>query len=142
MADAAGRRQTFLVLHLALVAGLFASFLAFAVLLWMGTAPLLPADGAEGIAFALAALALGPITIGLIWARPRVPARRPDQPVEAFWQGPATGSRALLLWALWEGAALLGAVGTVLTGSLIPAATALVALALLLTHGPGHLEGR
>lgn len=32
--------------------------------------------------------------------------------------------------------------GTVLTGSLIPAATALVSLALLLTHGPGHLEGR
>lgn len=29
MADATGRRQTFLVLHLALVAGLFAGFLAF-----------------------------------------------------------------------------------------------------------------
>ncbi len=140
MASAVGRRQAMRILHLALVAGLFAIGAAFGMLFWIGTAPLLPADSAETIAYAIAALALGPIVIGLVWARPRVPARRPDQPAEEFWEDPNAGSRALILWAIWEGSAILGAGGTLLTGSLVPAAAGLMALALLITHGPGHLD--
>jgi len=128
------------ILHLALVAGLLAIGAAFGMLFWTGTAPLLLAGSAETVAYAIAALALGPIVIGLVWARPRVPARRPDQPAEEFWEDPTAGSRALLLWAIWEGGAILGATGTLLTGSLVPAAAGLMALALLITHGPGHLD--
>jgi hypothetical protein len=128
------------ILHLALVAGLLAIGAAFGTLLWLGTAPLFPAGGADTLAYAIAALALGPIVIGVAWARPRVPARRPDQPAEEFWEDPTTRSRVMLLWAIWDGGAILGATGTLLTGSLVPAAAGLMALALLITHGPGHLD--
>lgn len=140
MASVAGRRQTVVMLHLALVAGVLGLIAAFGALFWMGTAPLLPAEGADLIAYTLTALAACPILVGLVRARPRIPSRRAEQPVEEFWQDPAAGNRALVLWALWDGGTILGAAGTLLTGSLLPAAAGLVSFALLLTHGPGHLS--
>ena len=50
--------------------------------------------------------------------------------------------KALLLWVFWEGAGMIGAVGTLLTGSYYPATVGVVALALYLINGPGYLEDR
>ncbi len=136
------KRQTVVIVHLSLVGGLAMIVAAFGTLFWLETAPLLRSDGAELIAYALSAMALGPILLGWAWARPRIPARAAETPVETYWRDPANGGRSLLLWTLWDGGAITGAVGTLLTGSFIPAAAGLVGFALLITHGPGYLESR
>lgn len=136
-------RTTVQRLHLALVGGLLTVVTVFGALFYPGVAPMLPAgELTDLIAYAIAAGSLGPLLFGWFWARPRVPERPTDLPVEEYWKGAEPGAKALLLWVLWEGSAMTGAVGALLTGSLIPAMPALLALALLLTHGPGHLEGR
>lgn len=130
------------ILHLALIAGVCAVWLAFGALFSLGSAPFLPHGSPPVIAASLAAGALVPILLGWFWARPRIPYRRGSVSVEAFWQDAEAGMRALLAWVLWEGGAMIGAVGTVLTGSLVTAASGLVGLALLLLHGPHYLESR
>lgn len=136
-------RTTVQRLHLALVGGLVAVVTVFGALFYLGVAPMLPAETTTVlISYVIAAASLGPLLFAWFWARPRVPERPPDLSVEEYWKGPEPGAKALLLWVLWEGSAMTGAVGALLTGSLIPATTALLALALLLTHGPGFFEGR
>ncbi len=135
-------RPTIARLYLALVGGLLGVMAVFGFLLWQGTAPLLRTPDVALIAIDMAVVASGLILIGLLWARPKVPRRARSVPVEAFWRDPEAGARALLLWVLWEGSAVISSVGTLLTGSLLTAAVGAAALGLLVTHSPGYLEGR
>ena len=130
-------------LHFALIGGLTAVMAVFASLFLLGTAPFLRSEGgAPLIAIVLAVVALAPILLGLFWGRGQIPLRLNDLSVEVYWCTPDTGGRALLLWVLWEGGAMIGTVGTLLTGSFLPASVAMLGLALLVTHGPGYLERR
>ncbi|MEO8139981.1 MAG: hypothetical protein ABI742_10055 [Gemmatimonadota bacterium] len=129
-------------LYFALVGGLCAVFTTFASIFWLGTAPLLQTEGTLVLALAMSLVPLGPILLGWIWARPQVPFRPEGKSLEQFWQDPVTGGRALLVWALFEGSGIIGAVGTLLTGSVLTAGAALLGLASLLTNGPGYFESR
>jgi len=52
------------------------------------------------------------------------------------------GRHAFVAWVLWEGAALLGFVGVLISGASPPAITGLLAFVLLLLHGPSYVEER
>ena len=135
-------RATLRRLHFALIGGLTAVMAVFGSLFLLGAAPFLRSEEAPLIAIVLAVVALGPMLLGLFWARGQIPLRLNDVSVEVYWCTPDSGGRALLLWVLWEGGAMIGTVGTLLTGSLLPASVAMLGLALLVTHGPGYLESR
>lgn len=135
------RRQV-VVLYAALLFAVLSTGTVFGVLFGLGIAPLLRDTDPTLVALVLALAPLGPYAVALLWAKPQVPLRRPEEPVAQYWQGPAAGGRALLLWVLCEGGAMIGCVGALLTGSLMPAASAVLGVALLVLNGPGHLEGR
>ena len=129
-------------LYFALVGGLLAVSTAFISIYWLGSAPLLPVESRSVIALVMCVVPLSPILLGWIWARPQVPPRNEGISEEQFWQDPVPGGKALLVWVLFEGSAIIGAVGTLLTGSVLPAGAALLGLASLLTNGPGYFESR
>jgi hypothetical protein len=135
-------RATVHHLYFALTGGLLAVMAVFASLFPLGTAPLLRAQGTPLIGIITAVAAVSPLLLGWLWARPQVPLRHKDTPVDHYWRAPGPGSGALLLWVLWEGGAMIGTLGTGLTGSPLTASAALLGLALLVTHGPGYLETR
>jgi hypothetical protein len=131
------------VLYWALVAGLTGVIAVFGLLFWLKTAPLLAVgERPPIIAWVMAAVGASCILFGFLWARPLVPLRRSGTTPGDFWKDPVAGARAVLLWVMWEGGAMIGAVGTLMTGSYFTAAAALAGLALLLTHSPGYLASR
>ena len=136
-------RSTVRTLYLVLLAGLLMVSAVFGVLFFLGTAPLLPADAQTTlIATVMAVVGMGPVLAGFFWARPNVPLKPANQSVDDYWRDQAVVGKALLLWVFWEGAGMIGAVGTLLTGSYYPATVGVVALALYLINGPGYLEDR
>lgn len=129
------------VLHGVITAGL-AVILAVFLLLTYGLhqAPVLfPGNPSPVIAYLLLAASLTVLSTALLVFKARVPARRSGQSVEEFWGMEARGS-ALLFWVLLEGGGIVGAVGFLITGSLIPAIGAVGAIYLFLTNGPGYFE--
>ena len=136
-------RSTVRTLYLVLLAGLASVSVAFSVLFFLGTAPLLPADAQTTlIATIMAVVGMGPVLAGFFWARPNVPLKPTEQSVDDYWRDQAVVGKALIMWVLWEGAGMIGAVGTLLTGSYYPATMGVVAVALYVTNGPGYLEER
>lgn len=135
-------RTTVRRLYFALLGGLISIMAVFASLSLMGLAPPLAKDPDPIIAIVLAAMALGMSLFGWFWARPRLLPRRRQDGVEDYWRAPEAGGRALLLWVIWESGTIISSLGTLLTASYLTAGTALLALALLVTHGPGYIEGR
>jgi hypothetical protein len=135
-------RSTVRRLYFALLGGLVTIMAVFASLFLLGTAPLIRESPGPVIAMVFATVTLGISLFGWLWARPQLPHRRRQDAVEDYWRAPEAGGRALLLWVLWEGGTIISTVGTLLTGSYLTATTALLALALLVTHGPGYIESR
>lgn len=135
-------RQRAVALHLALCGGLVTVAIVFGALLFQGNAPFLRDEQNAILSWVMATAALAPMMLGLVWARPRVPIRPPALDIDAYWRSTEAGPRALLTWTLWEGSAMIGAVGTLLTGSLVTGSVAAIGLALLLLHGPGYYESR
>jgi hypothetical protein len=129
-------------LYWALVGGLLGIMAVFGLLFWLKTAPLLASDRPPIIAWVLGAAGAACILFGWVWARPLVPVRPSGSAPADLWRDPNAGRRALFLWVLWEGGAMLATVGTLLTSSYFTAGVALAGLALLLTHSPGFLESR
>ncbi len=135
-------RKRAVALHLALSGGFGVVGVVFGALLYGGNAPFLRDAQNQVLPWALAVAGLGPMVLGLVWARPRVPIRPPALDIEAYWRDTDAGPAALLTWVLWEGSGMIGAVGTLLTGSLVTGGVAALGLALLLLHGPGYYESR
>lgn len=78
-------------------------------------------------------------TAGLLWSR--IPALR-DWPDQAAWWREQAG-RAVVVWALAEGAAMMGGVVWFLTGDpLILVGVTGAALAMLVMYRPGRLAER
>jgi hypothetical protein len=89
---------------------------------------------------------LSVVSIGLLVAaatilRRRIPERPADQSPTTFWAAGETRGSALVLWAVTEGAAVVGWVGYFLTGSVVPAAIAGLAFGMLVMLNPARLEG-
>lgn len=135
-------RRTVVLLHLALCGGYLLVGLVLGGLVLSHQAPLLPDQRDSILPWAMAVFALPSLALGLAWGRPRVPVRPREMPVEAYWARTEAGPRALFCWVLWEGGGMIGLVGTLLTGSVGPAAVAMIALALLVLHTPGYFEAR
>ncbi len=100
--------------------------------------------GANGtvIAVLLSVVALNSLGMGWFWARPKLVGPVTGASPENYWDNPVARAQALLMWVLWEGGAIIGLVGWVLTGSIYPVAVAAFGLVLLLLHSPGAIEGR
>jgi hypothetical protein len=137
-----GRAQV-VVLHRALLGGLVVCVVVFAILLYTPIAPFRP-DLASGpvVVWTLAAAPLVPLIIGWLLMRIKVPGRPSSLPAERYWAETDAGRHALVAWVLWEGAALLGFVGVLISGAIPPAITGLLALVQLLLHGPSYVEER
>jgi hypothetical protein len=130
-------------LHRALLGGLVVMVFVFAVLLYTRIAPLSP-DVASGpvVVWTLATAPLVPMLFGWLLMRIKVPGRPSSLPAERYWAETDAGRLALVAWVLWEGAALLGFVGVLISGALPPAITGLLAFVLLLLHSPSFVEER
>ena len=130
------------ILHLALVAGVVGIGAVVSFLLWNGTAPILAGEQLDLITYSIAVPSLASILVGWFCAKPRIPRRRRSQSTDDFWRTPHAAGNALVLWVLTEGAALMGLITILMTGSATTAIVAALGLVVLLTNGPGHLEGR
>jgi hypothetical protein len=135
-------RKRAVALHLALSGGFVTVTVVFGALLYLGNAPFLRGEQNQFLPSVIAIVGLAPMLLGLVWARPRVPIRPSALETEAYWRDTDAGPGALLTWVLWEGSGMIGAVGTLLTGSLATGVVAAIGLALLLLHGPGYYESR
>jgi len=128
------------MLHRALVGGLLTICVVFLVIaLGLHDAPLMAAgETTLMVGYVLAACSVMPIILGLLILKPRVPTRSSGQDDAAFWQlalGPVVS-----VWAVIEGAGIIGAVGALLTGSLAPAVAVAIALGSLVAFGPSHFD--
>jgi len=125
-----------------LVGGLVAIVTIFTMLFRLGIAPLLGGEITTVVAAVVAGAAAGPLLLAWLWARPRIPFRASTTSLEGFWEDPETRGHALILWVLCEGATIVAAVGTLLTGSYVTVGVGAIAFALLLAHRLGVLDER
>lgn len=125
------------ILHLALAGGLALVGGVFLVLESAAGGPL-SGPRIPGVAFAVVSVAQ--IVIALGWFRQRVRPRAFSQSVEDYWSSADIRGAAIVVWALLEGAGLFSWVGYLLIGGIVPAATAVLALVLLVGVRPSRLE--
>jgi hypothetical protein len=126
------------IMHAALVAGvvLAAGVVAF-LIQSKRIPPLLPG----GVATIVAALSLVQLVVAAGFLRRRIPERGIGEESQSYWAAPEHRGAAIVLWAVTEGAALLGLIGYFLTGALAPAVVAGIAIVTLAFFQPSHLEG-
>jgi len=126
------------ILHGALVAGLVLVGGTFILVLRVQGRPLgsAPSSG-EVLAGISVALLIGAYAI----LRRRIPERRFDQSQDDYWASAETRGACIVLWALVDGAGLVGWVGYVLTGVAVPAAAAALAILTLMLFRPSRIEG-
>lgn len=130
------------LLHRALAAGLTVVLAVFSFLIYQRGGPLLGPDAPRDlIGLVLGGAGLVPLALGFLVFRPRVPARRPGQDTQAYWSQPEVTGAALLVWVLFEGGGMMGAVGYLLSAHLAAGFTAAAGLAALVLNGPGALGG-
>lgn len=126
------------VLHLALVAGLVLAAGVFVVLIQVIR---FPAYASPTVGVILAAVSIMLLVLAAAFLRRRIPERRGDEQPDSYWESPELRGAAIVLWAVTEGAALLGLIGYLLTGAPVPAVAAGIAIATLILFRPSHLEG-
>jgi hypothetical protein len=126
------------ILHAALVIGLILVGGVFVFLL-RGLGPSLTNTPLIGYATAGLGLANLAVVVGVF--RPRIPQRRTDQSPDDYWATNEARAAAIVIWAMVEGAGLISLVGYFLTGAVIPAAVAALAVMTLIVLRPSQLEG-
>jgi hypothetical protein len=109
------------LLHRFLGIGQLAMTVTFAALVAAGAVPLLEADEASTVAYAMAGAAALMIVVALVGLRPRVPERLGGETTEAYWARPGVAAAATRVWFALEGAGLLAGVGFLLTACVAPA---------------------
>jgi hypothetical protein len=125
------------LLHRFLGIGLVMLAAVFAMLGYLGIAPLLPRNGVSPvIAYALSGIGVVLGAIALLFLKPRAPERKPGQSVEQYWSTRETGARVLPVWFLLEGAATTAAIGYLLTGEPVSLIVAALAIAAFWLCGP------
>ncbi len=91
-----------------------------------------------GVAMTIAGVLALAVASALV--RPRIPSRAPGQGADAYWNDVRVRTTAMILWAMVEGAGLLGALGYYLSGLLAPAGVLLLAMVAGVLFRPSALE--
>lgn len=94
----------------------------------------------RNVGLGLVSVAILLIGVGSALFRPRIPARASDQTPDDYWGNPAVASRAMLLWAVCEAAALLGVLAYFLAGMTSALAVAALGVLVGIIHRPSALE--
>jgi len=126
------------VLHSALLVGLAGAGTMLALIRRFNQPVSLPQTRLIGIA--VGALAVLFLAFARIVLRPKIPPRRPDQSVDAYWSEVSIRGTAIALWAIVEGAGFLAAMGYFLTGSAIPLIALALVLGVLVSVRPARIE--
>jgi hypothetical protein len=90
------------------------------------------------VVYALAGVSLALSALSALFLRGLVPRRNTTDSADLFWQTAA--QRAMMFWAPFEGAGLLGIVGYMLNGSPLALGAAAIGVLGLLIFGPWTLE--
>ena len=125
-------------MHFALTAGVT---LAGAVCILLVRFQHLSFGISRDVGLMLPGIGVGLVALASTFARRRIPERRFDQSPDTFWANPDATGGAIVLWALIEGAGLVGWVGYLLTGVTAAAVAAVIAIGALLVFRPARLEG-
>jgi hypothetical protein len=131
-------RESLLMTHRLLLAGLLGIWLFVAGMLFAGVAPLMPEPPAPD--FVAASITATTLLVAWLWARPRVPRRRPMTKETDFWRDPQTFAAVSLVLFLFEGSAISAAMWTLVSGSMSTALVSALAIMGLLFSGPGRFE--
>lgn len=123
-------------------AAMFAGVAVMAIVLGVVRNRVPPAvGGAAGIGVILSGVAVVALAIAAALLRPRVAPRGSDQAPDEYWSNPSTRGSAMILWAVIEGAGLMGVVSFYLTGHFAAVAVVALALAAGALFRPAALEG-
>jgi hypothetical protein len=126
------------VMHFALVTGVVLAGGVFAFLVQVRGLTLAPLPR---VATITAAVSIGLLAVAVLFLRRRILTRPFNETPDAYWARPEHRGAAIVLWAVTEGAALLGLIGYLLSGALAPAVAAVLATVTLAVFRPAHLEG-
>ena len=126
------------LLHFSLTAGITVAGAVFIVLVRFQHRSL---GISHDIGLILAGIGVGLVAVASTLARRRTPERASDQSPDTFWANPDATGGAIVLWALIEGAGLVGWVGYLLTGVTAAAVAAVIAIGALVVFRPSRLEG-
>jgi hypothetical protein len=125
------------LLHRFLGIGLVLLLGAVIGLTLVGLVPRLPPDEVTPVmAYGFPGIAAVLATVGFFVLKPRVPERTPGQSVDAYWSDQVVTAKALRVWFLIEGGAMLAIVGYFLTGGPVTALTAGLTVAAFWLCGP------
>lgn len=91
--------------------------------------------------YALPAAAVAALLLAALVLRPRIPERASGDSPDAYWARPEVRAAAVTLWAVIEGAGLIGVVGYVITGRSVMLIVTVIAVAAGVVFRPGNLEG-
>ena len=133
------------MVHGMLIGGILILAAVFAGLTAAGVVPMIRHDRDVATTTLLAeifgGLQLVILAVAVLVFKPRIPGRTAAQSVQAYWASQETISRVLPVWFLCDGAAILGIVAYGLTGHVIPAAVAGLALVACILLSPGRIAG-
>ena len=129
-------------LHRVLLIGQVTLAGVFLFTYFRGISPLQGSDSASLIAYALSGISALQIVVALFVIKPRVPARSAAQSVEEYWSSASTTQQVLLVLFVLESAAVVGAVGFFLTGDLLPAMVAGIAIGVFAWSRPSAFAER
>ena len=130
--------RTVRVMHAALVFGVV---LAGAVFVYR-TVTVGPAFlGAPLIGYVTAAFALVNLAIATAFLLPRIPSRSSAEAPDDYWIRSEVRTATIIVWAVLEGSSLIALVGYFLTGNVVPAIVAAVAIVALAVARPARIEG-
>ena len=109
---------------------------ALASLRYRGIAPTLSPDSITPAAYMLSGFCGMLVAVALFILKPRVPDRRPQQSVEAYWSAPEVGAKVFVVWFVMDSAGMMAAVGYFLTGELVSAVAMGLAIVAFWLCGP------
>ena len=109
---------------------------ALAGLRYRGIVPTLSPDSITPAAYMLSGFCGMLVAVALFILKPRVPGRRPQQSVEAYWSAPEVGAKVFLVWFVMDSAGMMAAVGYFLTGELVSAVAMGLAIVAFWLCGP------
>jgi hypothetical protein len=124
------------MIHRILGVGLLAGAATFLGLRYFGIGSIPDGNTSRTVAYALAGIAMVLTGIAVFVFRPRVPRRSPAESVDQFWSRSDVAAKMLQIWFYLEGAGTLAAAGYMLTGDLLTAIAACLAIAAYWWSGP------
>ena len=126
------------LIHMALVLGTTLCGVVFVVVRRVTPPPALAEASVIGIVLAVSGIAM--LGVALTVLRPRVPQQAPEQSIDGYWGDATVRTTVITLWAVVEGASLLGAVGYLLTGATPPGLAFALGVVTLLSLRPSRFE--